>query len=85
MNTCYLALDLDLIFQMFVVSFLVLLCALTMLERILKFLVRPGMSSLLKFNIIIILCMFCSIVTVIIFYQTDFQKIIVLDAESVLF
>ena len=56
-----------------------------MLERILKFIVRPGMSSLLKFNIIIILCMFCAIVTVIIFYQTDFQKIIVLDTESVLF
>ena len=85
MNTCYLALYLDLIFQMFVVSFLVLLCALTMLERLLKFIVRSGMSSLLKFNIIIILCMFCSIVTVINFYQTDFQKIIVLDTKSVLF
>ena len=56
-----------------------------MLERLLKFTVRSGMSSLLKFNIIITLCIFCSIVTIVIFQQTDFQKIIVVDEESVLF
>ena len=85
MNTCYLAFDLDLIFQVFVISFLVLLFAFTMLERLLKFTVRSGMSSLLKFNIIITLCIFFSIVTIVIVHQTDFQKIIVVDKESVLF
>ena len=85
MNTCYFAFDLDTIFQVLLVSFVVLLCPLTMLERLLKFIVRSGMSSVIKFNIIIIFCLFCSIITIVIFHQTDFQKMIVLDEESVLF